>query len=245
MQVFGQSTASESLEIRAQLGYMPDRDPWMPQLTAFEMLRFAAELSGIPAKRAKARAHDVLDFMGLGEARHRKLETFSTGMRQRAKLAQALAGDPKLILLDEPTSGLDPEGRDAMLSLIASLPQRTGIVALLATHILPDVEHCCSHAIVLNSGKLLHQGSLDELLNPTAQWYELRVKGDKDHAMAHLQQLGCEAKSADAELIVVRIPPHTDASGLFDQLLQAKLAPRHWAPRRQGLEALFMDNAGD
>ncbi len=141
--VFDVDVAHDPFSVRSRIGYMPEGDSVMPEMTALQFVTFAGELCGLPRAESTGRAHQVLHYVGLGEARYRRLGSFSTGMKQRARLAQALVGDPKLLLLDEPTSGLDPRGRDEMLALILDIPKRTGSSVILSTHILPDVEKTC------------------------------------------------------------------------------------------------------
>jgi len=183
VKVFDRDVSREPFEVRALIGYMPEGDSVMPELTALEYATFAAELCGLPRNEAIARAHQVLHYVGLGEARYRKLGSFSTGMKQRARLAQALVGDPKLMLLDEPTSGLDPRGRDEMLALILDIPKRTGASVILSTHILPDVEKTCDQVVVVASGEVLYAGEgrprADE---EAARAREVRRHDERHHA---------------------------------------------------------------
>jgi len=166
--VLGRDVASDPLGVRAHIGYMPEGDAVLPGLSALDFTQLAAELCGLPRHEAIGRAHQVLHYVGLGEARYRKLASFSTGMRQRVRLAQALVGDPKLLLLDEPTSGLDPRGRDEMLELIRDIPERTGASVILSTHILPDVEKTCDQVVVVASGRVLYAGALEPLVRSDA-----------------------------------------------------------------------------
>ena len=164
VRVLDRDVSREAFEIRARVGYMPEGDTVLPELSALQYTTLAAELCGLPRAEAMDRAHQVLQYVGLGEARYRRLGTFSTGMRQRARLAQALVGAPKLLLLDEPTSGLDPRGREEMLALILDIPKRTGASVLLSTHILPDVEKTCDQVLVLAAGEVLYAGELAPLV---------------------------------------------------------------------------------
>jgi ABC-2 type transport system ATP-binding protein len=179
VKVFDEDVTRNAFSVRARVGYMPEGDTVMPELTALEYTTFAGELCGLPRSEATGRAHQVLHYVGLGEARYRKLGSFSTGMRQRARLAQALVGDPKLMLLDEPTSGLDPRGRDEMLALILDIPQRTGASVILSTHILPDVEKTCDQVLVIAGGEILYSGALAPLIAPEeACWFRARRDAD-------------------------------------------------------------------
>ena len=149
---------AEPLEVRRRLGYMPEQDCHLPGMTAAAFVAFAGELSGLPRDEAISRAHEVLYYVGLGEARYRNVETYSTGMKQRVKLAQALVHDPDLLLLDEPTNGLDPQGREEMLALIHDVATRRGMSLILCSHLLKDVERVCDNVIVLNQGQVARAG---------------------------------------------------------------------------------------
>src|SRR3954452_12443091 len=145
MSVLGINVADDPLKIRARIGYMPESDAHIPGMNAVSFVAYCGELAGLPAVDAMQRAHEVLYYVGLGEARYRNVETYSTGMKQRIKLAQALVHDPDLLFLDEPTNGMDPKGRDEMLALVHDLAHGKGVSVILCSHLLPDVEYCCDH----------------------------------------------------------------------------------------------------
>ena len=147
LDVLGLNVAERPLEIRARLGYMPEHDGHVPGMNAVTFVAYCAELAGLPKTDAMQRAHEVLFYVGLGEARYRNLETYSTGMKQRIKLAQALVHDPELLFLDEPTNGMDPKGREEMLELIRDLAHNKGVNLILSSHLLPDVEYTCDHVV--------------------------------------------------------------------------------------------------
>ncbi len=238
VKVFDRDVSREPFEVRALIGYMPEGDSVMPELTALEYSTFAAELCGLPRNEAIARAHQVLHYVGLGEARYRKLGSFSTGMKQRARLAQALVGDPKLMLLDEPTSGLDPRGRDEMLALIQDIPKRTGASVILSTHILPDVEKTCDQVVVVASGEVLYAGALAPLVAPEAGTFEVRVKGDPDRMRRPLEQARCVV-TMNGVTLEVRVPKGEDANFVLRVAVEAGVQIRHLAPLVQTLERAF------
>ncbi len=161
--VCGRPVAEDPVGVRSRLGFMPEHDCLPPDQTAADLVATLGEMSGLPPRAARQRASDVLDLVGLDEARFRAVEGFSTGMRQRTKLAQALVADPELVLLDEPTAGLDPIGRQEMLALVARL-SGFGISVVLATHLLDDVQAVCDHVVMINAGQLVLAGPTDELL---------------------------------------------------------------------------------
>src|SRR6187551_3275936 len=161
MTVLGLDVAQSPLEIRARIGYMPENDAHIPGMNAVSFVAYCGELAGLGAVDAMQRAHEVLYYVGLGEARYRNVETYSTGMKQRIKLAQALVHDPDLLFLDEPTNGMDPKGRDEMLALIRDVAERMSVI--LSSHVLPDVEVACEHVVVLHKGAVATHGPIAAL----------------------------------------------------------------------------------
>src|SRR4249920_3494837 len=176
LRVLGLDVAESPLEIRARVGYMPENDAHIPGMNAVSFVAYCGELAGLPRVDAMQRAHEVLFYVGLGEARYRNVETYSTGMKQRIKLAQALAHDPDLVFLDEPTNGLDPKGRDEMLELIRDLAHDKHVNVILSSHVLPDIEYTCDEVIVLDKGRLAAAGPIAGLKPPQGRIYELRFK---------------------------------------------------------------------
>jgi ABC-2 type transport system ATP-binding protein len=165
--------------LRRLIGFMPEADALVPGLTGVEYVALAGQLYGMPGRDARRRAHEVLSYLELEEARYRRVEEYSTGMKQRAKLAQALVHDPPVLLLDEPTSGLDPAGRDAMLRLVKALATDHGKSVLLSTHLLADVEAVCERVVILAGGRVRGQGSVAELCARRQDRYRLRVQGEE------------------------------------------------------------------
>ena len=176
LRVLGLDVAESPLDIRARVGYMPESDSHIPGMNAVSFVAYCGELAGLPRVDAMQRAHEVLFYVGLGEARYRNVETYSTGMKQRIKLAQALVHDPDLLFLDEPTNGMDPKGRDEMLELIRDLAHNKGVNLILSSHLLPDVEFTCDHVVVMDKGAIAAAGPIDALKQPRGRVYELRVK---------------------------------------------------------------------
>src|SRR6195952_428085 len=186
MQVLGMDVAAAPLAIRARVGYMPESDAHIPGMNAVTFVGYCGELCGLPRVDAMQRAHEVLFYVGLGEARYRNVETYSTGMKQRIKLAQALVHDPDLLLLDEPTNGMDPKGRDEMLELIRDLAHNKGISLILSSHLLPDVEYTCDHVVVMDKGQVATSGPIEQLKGKAGRVYEVRVKGERAPFVAAL-----------------------------------------------------------
>jgi ABC-2 type transport system ATP-binding protein len=176
--LLGYDLSSAGDALRRAIGYMPEASALVPGLRGSEYVALAGELYGMPRKQALRRAHEVLSYLDLEDARYRKLEEYSTGMKQRLKLAQALVHDPPVLLLDEPTSGLDPAGREAMLRLLLSLGKDHGKSMILSTHLLGDVERVCDTVLILDRGRILRQGSVAELRTSRQDRYRLQIQGD-------------------------------------------------------------------
>ena len=157
------TSARRQLDIRRQVGFAPEDECLFPGVVGVEFVAYAGELVGMRPKDAMQRAHEVLDYVGLGEARYRQVESYSTGMKQRLKLASAIVHDPKLLILDEPTNGMDPAGREEVLELARDLAHNKGMSLLFSSHLLPDVEAVCDHVVVLGGGRLLAEGKIQEL----------------------------------------------------------------------------------
>ena len=178
--LLGRDITRDALEIRMEVGLMPEMDCHIPGMTAVEFTAYAGELSGMPREQALRRAHEVLEYCGLGEARYRNLETYSTGMKQKAKLAQAVVHGPKLLFLDEPTNGLDPAGRDEMLALIKDISHGKGVNVVVSSHLLPDIEKTCDQVIVMHGGTLRAQETVKSIrvVGPSLFDIELKVPTD-------------------------------------------------------------------
>jgi ABC-2 type transport system ATP-binding protein len=204
IEVAGLSVAADPIGIRSRLGYMPEHDCLPPDQSAADLVATFGELAGLPARAARQRASDVLDLVGLDEARFRPIGGFSTGMRQRTKLAQALVADPELLLLDEPTAGLDPMGREEMLALVERLAG-FGISVLFATHLLDDVQRVCDHVVMIDGGRLVLSGPIDQLVERTGVLrVEVGGRPDGIEALAAaLHQRGLASRAVDAATLDV------------------------------------------
>src|SRR5438128_3941968 len=230
MRVLGLDVARSPLEIRARVGYMPETDGHIPGMNAVSFVAYCGELSGLPRADAMQRAHEVLFYVGLGEARYRNVDTYSTGMKQRIKLAQALVHDPDLLLLDEPTNGMDPKGRDEMLELVRDLATNKGLNLIVSSHLLPDVEYTCDHVVVVDKGRVATQGPIQALKGHGGRVFELRVKGDEARFVAALQASGLECHSADGDSMRVFVPEGYTARDLFQLAAQHGVQVRHLRP---------------
>ena len=240
--VLGLPAPAERVEIRRRLGYAPETESHFPGMKAIDAVTFAARLSGLPPADAFKRSHELLNYVGLEESRYRKIETFSTGMKQRVKIAQALVHDPKLVVLDEPTAGLDATGRDEVLDLIRDVVQRRGPSVLLSTHILPDVERVCSHAVLLHRGRCVGSAAISELVAGLRGRFEARFDGDARAFERELAARGIEfVPAADGALTLHTSAGELDPVAVFAAAAAAGAAVRHFAPCRVTLEEAFVN----
>jgi len=245
LRVLGMNVAERPLDVRARIGYMPENDAHIPGMNAVSFVAYCGELSGLEPGDAMQRAHEVLYYVGLGEARYRNVETYSTGMKQRIKLAQALVHDPDLLFLDEPTNGMDPKGRDEMLELIRDLAHEKGMNLILSSHLLPDVEYTCDRVVVMDKGRVVAEGPIVDLKGPRGRVYELRVKGNSEPLGAALQERGLECHVTDEELLRVFVPETATAQMLFQIAAQQGLQVRHLRPSVPTLEDVFAKAVGE
>src|SRR5271168_3791022 len=192
--IMGMDIRSERLAIRRFAGFVPEDECLFPGMIGIEFVGYAGELVGMRSYDAMQRAHEVLDYVGLGEARYRRIESYSTGMKQRFKIAAAIVHDPRLLILDEPTNGMDPAGRDDVLELTTDLARNKGMSLLFSSHLLPDVEAVCEYVMVLGRGRLLAQGRIADLKFSHRGEFELRVKGDPSAFSGRLQAMGIAAE---------------------------------------------------
>src|SRR3954465_10242972 len=230
MSGLGINVAEDPLKIRARIGYMPESDAHIPGMNAVSFVAYCGELAGSPAVDAMQRAHEVLYYVGLGEARYRNVETYSTGMKQRIKLAQALVHDPDLLFLDEPTNGMDPKGRDEMLELIRDLGHNKNVNLILSSHLLPDVEYTCDDVVVMDKGQVAAQGPIAQLKGPAGRVFELRIKGDLPAFVDVLRAAGMESTSTDEDVMRVFVPDGASrgtGERRNDQAILFALAARH------------------
>ena len=247
MLVLGMDVATSPLEIRSRIGYMPESDSHIPGMNAVSFVAYCGQLSGLPRADSMQRAHEVLYYVGLGEARYRNIETYSTGMKQRIKLAQALVHDPDLLFLDEPTNGMDPKGRDEMLELIYDLAHNKGVNLILSSHLLPDVEFTCDHVVVIDKGSVAAAGPIDALKGPQGRVYELRIKGDTPKFISLLRTEGYDCHDTDEDVMRVFVPGSVEegARVLFRLATREGAQIRHMRPSVPTLEDVFARAVGE
>lgn len=241
---------SPDKSIRKFVGYMPESDCLIPGFTAIQYVSYCAQLNGMERRDAFKRAHKVLYLVGLEEARYRNLETYSTGMKQRLKLAQAIVHDPHLLFLDEPTNGLDPDGREEMLELIREINRIEDRCVILSSHLMRDVERCTEYLIILDQGQVKLQGYFRDLCAGEARRFHLRVNPDRDKAVAILREKGIPVDHIhprDPSFEVV-LDGDLLPRDLFDLLITHKIQIRQLVPRTYTVEEIYREhvqNIGD
>jgi ABC-2 type transport system ATP-binding protein len=238
-QVLGMDIRRRRLDIRQAVGFVPEDECLFPGVVGIEFVAYAGELGGMRTGDAMQRAHEVLDYVGLGEARYRKVDSYSTGMKQRLKLASAIVHDPRLLILDEPTNGMDPAGRDELLELARDLAYNKGMSLLFSSHLLPDVEAVCDHIMVLGGGRLLASGRIDELKQEQRRRYEVRVKDDPDAFAQRLAKAGLASEPRDDQL-VVELPEGRSPSVFWEVAQASGEQIRGLRPKRSSLEDVFL-----
>ena len=238
--VLGLEIESEALAIRAQVGYMPEDDCFFHGLSGVDAVKVSAQLSGYPATESMRRSHEILDFCGFGQERYRTVETYSTGMRQKLRFAQAIVHDPKVLILDEPTSGLDPEEREIMLRRIKRLVEVHDKTVVLCTHILPDVQVVCDSVMILSHGKIQVAGLLQHLNGPTDPAVRLRVvETETDRFLNRLKEAGFNVSEENQSIVIRGNSPV--ASPLIWQIARdAGVTIRSMTPAQTSLEEIFL-----
>ncbi len=246
--IFGRDITHDAKQVRAAVGYMPERDSFIAKMSCVHFVRLMAELSGIPAKHALERAHEALFYVGLGEARYRSVDTYSLGMKQLAKLAQAIVHGPKLIILDEPTNGLDPPTRSRMISLIRQIRDSGRARIMLSSHLLRDVEECCDEILVLKDGYIAANCDLEEERKANRKFIELETRGGNRSAFAEaIGGLGCEYALSGERRMKLIMQENVEIRDLYRLAMQHGIQIRRLNFKRDSLEEIFlkaMDNGG-
>jgi ABC-2 type transport system ATP-binding protein len=239
--MLGRSLDAEGKHARADIGYMPESDAHIANVTAIRFVRLMAELSGLPPEPALERSHEALFYVGLGEARYRKLGTFSTGMKQMAKLAQALVHGPRLLMLDEPTNGLDPPARKRMLELITDIRDRGETTLLLSSHLLGDVERVCDEVMILKGGRLAASCDLEAERRANRSFVELELQNASDGAIAEaLADLGCEVAVLDDHRIKLVLPGGFTVRSIYENADRLGVSIRRLDCKRDSLQDIFL-----
>jgi ABC-2 type transport system ATP-binding protein len=238
--IFGRDIKSEAKDIRALIGYMPERDAFIAKMSCVQFVRLMAELSGLPSEAALERAHEALFYVGLGEARYRTLDTYSLGMKQLAKLAQAIVHGPRLIILDEPTNGLDPPTRQRMIRLIREIRDGGQANILLSSHLLRDVEECCEEILVLKDGRIATYCNLEEERKSNLKFLEMEVRGGNGAFAEAIGRLGCEYALVGERRIKLVLNEGIEIADLYRIAAEQQVQIRRLNYKKDSLEDIFL-----
>ncbi len=238
--VLGQDVRTGVRRIRSLVGYMPENDAFIAGMSAVAFVRYMAELAGLPPGPALERAHEALFYVGLGEARYRKLEEYSLGMKQLAKLAQAIAHGPRLLFLDEPTNGLDPPARRRMIHLIHDIRENGNVRLILCSHLLRDVEETCGEVLILKDGRIAQYCNLEEERRLNRKFLELETDLESGTLIEGLHGLGCECALAGERRLKLVLGSATEVRDVYRVAAERGVRIRRLNYRRDSLEDIFM-----
>jgi ABC-2 type transport system ATP-binding protein len=237
--VFGRDIHKDLRTIRSLVGYMPENDAFISKMSAVSFVQMMGELSGLPSGVALERAHEALFYVGLAEARYRQLGTYSLGMKQLAKLAQAIVHGPKLLILDEPTNGLDPSARQRMIRMIREIRDGNEMRIVLCSHLLRDVEDSCDEVLILKQGQIAHYSNLDEERRANKRFVELETYGANGDFTAAIEKLGCEC-AVTANRMKMVLADGVETRDIFRIAAQQQVRIRRMNFRRDTLEDIFL-----
>jgi ABC-2 type transport system ATP-binding protein len=238
--IFGRDIRTDAKAVRAAVGYMPERDAFIAKTSCVNFVRLMGELSGLPPDAALERAHEALFYVGLGEARYRDLASYSLGMKQLAKLAQAIVHGPKLIILDEPTNGLDPPARKRMLELIREIRSSGEATVMLSSHLLRDVEECCDEILILKGGRVAGQCDLEAERRANRKFLDLETRGEMAPFAAAVGRLGCEYAVTSERRMKLVLPDGVEVRDLYAIAAEQRLQIRGLHYKRDSLEDIFL-----
>jgi ABC-2 type transport system ATP-binding protein len=239
--VLGRDIRTQPREVRGLIGYMPENDAFIASMSGVRFVRLMAELAGLPPEQALERAHEAFFYVGLGEVRYRPLGTYSLGMKQSAKLAQAIAHGPKLLFLDEPTNGLDPPARARMIQLIQEIRDRGDLRLILSSHLLRDVEECCDQVLILKEGNIAAHCDLEEERRSNRRFLELETRGSSNGCFLEaLEKLGCETAQGAQGRIKLILPDGLEIRQLYEVAAAQQVQIRRLNHKRDSLEDIFL-----
>lgn len=238
--IFGHDIRTEIKKIRSVVGYMPENDSFIANMSGVSFIRLMAELSGLPADAALERAHEALFYVGLGESRYRKVGTYSLGMKQLAKLAQAIVHGPKLVILDEPTNGLDPPARQRMVRMIKEMREVHNLHIVLCSHLLRDVEETCEEVLILKDGRIVHYSNLEEERRANKRFVEMEPVGDSAGFAAALETMGCECAFSGTQRLKAVLSEGMEIRDIYRLAAERDIQLRRLNYRRDTLEDIFL-----
>ncbi len=239
--VFGHDIRRHSKQIRTLVGYMPENDAFISDMTGIRFVRYMAELAGVPPEQALERAHEAFFYVGLGEVRYRKLGTYSLGMKQMAKLAQAIAHGPKFLILDEPTNGLDPLARQRMIQLVREVRDAGEMTLLVSSHLLRDVEETCDEVLILKNGRVAGICNLAEERRSNRKFLEMETVGPLDDFVAAMREMGCECATYGHGRVKVVMPENVEIRDMYALATRRAVQIRRMNHRRDSLEDIFLN----
>ncbi len=239
--IFGRDIRTQAREVRSLIGYMPENDAFISSMTGVRFVRLMAELAGLPRAHALERAHEAFFYVGLGEVRYRALGTYSLGMKQSAKLAQAIAHGPKLLILDEPTNGLDPPARTRMIQLIQEIRDRGDLHLILSSHLLRDVEECCDQVLILKDGRVAAYCDLEEERRSNRRFLEIETRGESNgNFLDAIRALGCETAPGVQGRVKLVLPDGLEVRRLYEVAAAQDVQIRRLNHKRDSLEDIFL-----
>jgi|SRR5579859_4280084 len=238
--VFGLDVHRDRAQIRGAIGYMPENDSFIGNMSGVRFVRYMAELAGLPPGEALERAHEALFYVGLGEVRYRKVNSYSLGMKQLIKLAQALAHGPRLLVLDEPTNGLDPMARQRMIQLIKEIRKEGSVQLLISSHLLRDIDEVCDEVLILKNGRIAALCNIEEERRSNRSFMELETVGATEKFSVSIRGLGCECAAFPGGRIKLVIPKHIEARDLYVIASEQGVQIRRMHQRRDSLEDIFL-----
>jgi ABC-2 type transport system ATP-binding protein len=238
--VLGLDARTDRMRIRQSVGYMPENDSFIGNMSGVRFVRYMAELSGLPPAAALERAHEALFYVGLGEVRYRKISTYSLGMKQLIKLAQALAHGPKLLILDEPTNGLDPTARQRMVQLIKEIRKEGSMHMLISSHLLRDIDETCDEVLILNKGRIAAISNIEEERRSHRNFIEMEMTGNTEAFAAKMQTMGCECARFAGGRVKVVMPDALSQRDLYMTAAETGAEIRRIQTRRDSLEDIFL-----
>jgi ABC-2 type transport system ATP-binding protein len=239
--VFGHDIRTDARGVRSLIGYMPENDAFVAGMSGVRFVRLMAELAGLPKEHALERAHEAFFYVGLGEVRYRTLGTYSLGMKQAAKLAQAIAHGPKLLFLDEPTNGLDPPARARMIQLIQEIRDRGDLRLILSSHLLRDVEECCDEVLILKEGNIAAYCNLEEERRANRRFLELETRGELNGCFLEaVERMGCQTAAGAQGRIKLVLPDGLEIRSLYEEAERQQVQIRRLSHKRDSLEDIFL-----
>jgi ABC-2 type transport system ATP-binding protein len=239
--ILGRDVRTHAREVRSLIGYMPENDSFIAKMSGVRFVRLMAELAGLPPEHALERAHEAFFYVGLGEVRYRELGTYSLGMKQAAKLAQAIAHGPKLLFLDEPTNGLDPPARTRMIQLIQEIRARGDLHLIVSSHLLRDVEECCDEVLILKDGNIAAFCNLEEERRSNRRFLEIETRGATNgNFIEAIERLGCETATGAQGRLKLILPDGLELRQLYQVADEQNVQIRRLNHKRDSLEDIFL-----